>query len=321
MTIRVRTPERWEVATGGADMSPERRARTKAGEVRVPQRIELLRATDEDGELLEVIGWRAEPRADEPDQWKSDHGVLTAFMRLAGDDVKAEAFLRFGQRFGPLVLCSEHGLPPGHPKLWPYQSEHCTVQQAEGGQLPEGDWLWFTPVEEWRALAKQVRAALTIAANLRDNPPRPGSSEDWEELAVVERRLSAGPPLPLGTPRDGWRHLDPGDIAEQRQSLWRLLDLWIEAAGLRPVISWTEDSPTFNLASDPYSAMTGVFPAVAKQLLFAVHRVKDLRLCAACGRPFFPYQRWKYCEPCAGPSGKKASDRLRKREERAADGA
>jgi hypothetical protein len=210
-------------------------------------------------------------------------GMLMEFARLANADV--EVFLEFGNRWGLLGLCDEHGLPFTHPG-----NEHCNLKMRE-------------PIRHWRRLARQISSILRIAMDLHwsdqnpGSPPRLGSPQDW--VTIDEE---ADPEI-----------LMPGDLDAAKE--------WL-AVYVGNFVEWTQPTPQFYWhdgdARIEFAGWT-TFAYIAVQLIFFVASAREAALCGECGQLYLPRRKPRvdqnnYCDDCRARG---APDRDSKRRQRA----
>jgi len=77
-----------------------------------------------------------------------------------------------------------------------------------------------------------------------------------------------------------------------------VLNHWLERAGVRPRLDWSQDKPQVQLGGG------GLLGALVVQLLFDCSRTDGLAVCTSCGTPFLPALRRPrrdhnpYCSDC-----------------------
>lgn len=218
---------------------------------------------------------------------QTDRGVLDSFVRLA--DAQPNQIHRFALRFGALEFCV-HGLPVGHrPLLAPL-----------GGPRPANCWTLMTeqPVELYRDYARKARAVLRGASAAHQK--KPVQSEDWKILWVdhVPRRAAKETPIPSRT-----RFAIEGRVND-----------WLSWGSVAPRFHWEGDRVDVRLNG------RGLWGALARQLTFAVARVKRLAMCHGCGRAYTPSRNpatgtltWCDEEECQKASRRQAQREYRQR--------
>lgn len=226
---------------------------------------------------------------------KSDKGILRDFVRL--ERGSKESVHRFAKRHGVLALCFAENLPVGHFRR-PLTDELIC--------LPLG----MEPIRIWRAYAKEARAMISIASELRRG--RHGELSDWVDLhAASFERVFEDPP---GDP-DRWGPIVAG-LSDEGARGWlsRHVQDWIRDGGVRAEFVWEGELPEVRLGG------SGLFSELARQLVFGVSATSGWVTCADCGSPFFPSRkpasnRKSFCERC----GKTAALKHAKRDQRARD--
>ena len=244
-----------------------------------------------------------------------DRGVLDAFGGMV--EGSAEDFRRFAERFGAPHLCSNHLLPLHHPPThgaiagdpeWP-----CGILRLPGN--PTKPSTFVIPVELWRLYAREVQAALEVAAALHRN--RTGSAEAWAMLmlgpsSVFRKHLVQRNPGPTWPSEDT---PDERTLANRRDLFGCVLDGWLQLSAIRPAFRWPPNHkhPGIHLTGG------GVHGAVVRQVAFVAANVNGLAVCNGCGRAYVPVKRRpsatrsSWCPTC----GKAAADREAQRRRRA----
>lgn len=232
-------------------------------------------------------------------------GVLEGFVKLAEgspDDV-----LRFARRFGMLEVC-ECGLPHQHNPPRVYQGTTTTISFTVADQLVRNGQsmanvvplldlsckpLWRSgdpePVMAWTTWAERARAVLALASRLHRG--KPGLPDDWRVA------YPGWPWNDAGT--EAWRTAVSGrGIGVERSMLGRVLNEWLALTGAAVSVEWhvSDRRPTIGLAAD------GLFPNLARELVFAVTKLDSLYVCSGCGELYRPSRRPRsehhYCEEC-----------------------
>ncbi len=186
---------------------------------------------------------------------QTDRGVLDSFVRLA--DAQPNQIHRFALRFGALEFCI-HGLPLGHkPLTAPLDgtgAAHCWTPMTE------------QPVELYRDYARKARAVLRGASAAHQK--KPVQSEDWKILWVDHVPRHAAKETPIS-----WRI---------RAAIQRCVNEWLSWGSVAPRVYWEGDRVDVLLGG------RGLWGALARQLTFAVARVKRLAICNGCGKAYIP---------------------------------
>src|SRR3989442_15613904 len=104
--------------------------------------------------------------------------MLEGFIRLA--EAPPEKIREYALQWGVLETC-EHNMP-----LWHWGDERCTL-------VREGDG-WSEPLSVWRFYARNARAVLRVAAEIRSHDHARLSSweELWEQLPGLRAHLAGG---------------------------------------------------------------------------------------------------------------------------------
>lgn len=244
--------------------------------------------------------------------WKGAEptGALDAFRRVRD----GEGALRFAQEYGVLAIC-EHGLPATHtcrPSLFFHEGQDRTSCLPHGWPHPA------EPIDRWLHFARQIDAALRVAAALYDD--RPGAIEDWE--TIFEDLKGGQTQLP------GWLRPTIGNLAESvavgRFYLAGLINEWLALSGLQLRFAWgvlatkTGEAPRFEFGG-PF--LMGSFWALALQLAVALSKSGGIAICEGCRRPYPTgkrkpqAKRRHYCLVCR-KAGIPARDRQRRHREK-----
>lgn len=247
-----------------------------------------------------------------------DVRTLETFVRLA--DAPAQEIVNFATNFGVLYICKGHGKPSSH------QADHSNV----GGFaiLPvEGDWEldeadiasyahlaerglfnrcalnflppdeYWEPLDVWRKYAREARALLRIAADLRAN--RIGDDRDWISIGAK--------PLP-----------ENADLNHRRSLVSLVVDEWLEWGAVRPQLLWCDET------ADIAFGNRTLFGTLATQLLLAIAGTRAVAVCANCGILFRPKRHPRpgqrsYClsPTCGRPAAVRNAAREYQRRKRA----
>lgn len=200
--------------------------------------------------------------------------VLDEFRALPLEN-GAEFYVKFAQKWGPLGLCRQHGLPCSH-------SERC-MPRREGGPCPidpetgRGQ-VWSEPLDGWRSYVAQCQAVLRVAAALQERGARAGirdtktgrcSREDW---------------LLLG----GW-DVDQWAIDAQPTLLAQMLNRWLSLGAVKPLLVLGNEPTVYMAACADCGKGTGtyrLFGTLAWRLVLTVCRSDGLGHCNACGTTY-----------------------------------
>jgi hypothetical protein len=241
-------------------------------------------------------------------------GCLEAFIRL--HDASPEKVRAFAEQWGPLLLCRHHKPYLHHELCMPLVDRALRINAVNA-----------EPVEAWNRYARQLRAILSAAANLRlDQRAQP---DDWE--AIVGAEPIARPPLTtpeetelampcssdhretmytLDAPADEWwpEHVRERTLHTERAALGECLDNWRRYGGVELYTIWWEDeqAPFTTVMSE------GLPGVLAHQLIVAITSPEGVSRCDGCGEPYMPLRRPRsdrkhYCPACA--EGSRAAKR------------
>lgn len=208
-------------------------------------------------------------------------GLLESFLRL--EEGESERFLAFARRYGFLNLC-EHDLPASHyPLPCPSLAEArrysfpCFPVVLEPGGVER--------IDSWRHFARAARSLLSIAAKL--NAEQPGDREDWRAVFGRSRAEEHGYPVPSYD----------SNLEREWVLLASELERWFRLGNVRPVLHASDEGLEIELLS------VGLFPAIAKRLVFTIAKHDGVSLCDGCGRPSVPRRnprsdRRNFCVRC-----------------------
>jgi len=218
----------------------------------------------------------------------SEAKLLEDFLRL--DGASSESILKYARSHGVLYLCV-HDRP---------------AHLLRGGRacMPTG---WdeenssgWEPLQAWRNYARQIRAILKMAANLHHgkpcdpsdilafNQPDPEKAKEWLKMGVAEPR------------QEGRFHSEAAErerVSSHRALVANVINSWLWYGDVYPGLFWSEENPRLELTG------TGLFGALATQLVLAISRTGGLVFCSGCGAPYFPERRPRegerhYCDEC-----------------------
>jgi hypothetical protein len=226
--------------------------------------------------------WRA--TAGEEKRVHPGRELIEDFIRL--HDASLDQIVKYAKRWGALGLCS-HGLPANHsyPSFvskvedLPYICEPVPAKQRSGYSEE--------PLEKWCAFSKQAYGLLNIAARLHKNELV--EPKDWEFIFPVFAVPSA-----IGSRAEA--------LQSERHRVAYVVQRWLSLGAVRPRFTWEGLTPTFELGG-PTVKGTGLFGALAVQLLLIISRIDGLALCSGCAIPYIPPKRPQagrrnYCLEC-----------------------
>jgi hypothetical protein len=233
--------------------------------------------------------------------------AVWAFLELATES-DSERFVDFARRFGPLGLwpyrtgqVNEKGQEIQIFELTDGQGRDIWVPSiADGIQTPfryEGpingsDYRYlnenglhsmlYEPISEWRRWAGWLGAVLDISQALRLEDV--GTQEQWAVIGI-------GPDLYA-------KFKYARDPKRQRRELASFIQFWfLKWSGLTPVLRWTGEHPSFELAFGGDHAVkirrasmqhdwpeNSLFPALVGSLLAIVLAGRPVASCAKCGK-------------------------------------
>jgi hypothetical protein len=226
--------------------------------------------------------------------------LLYEFVRLTDATI-----LRFAQRWGPLGLCREHGLPVLHK----WRSVCLPAKRRDE---------FGEDVSQWLKLIARVKAILSIRAELSRG--RIGSPRNWRTLYGDD---------PLGPSIDDRRHLLAWsvsgllDAANVRPMVFAepQLGIYFGAPGIIDMLA-ARAEPLHEKYWEWLSNSGTLYANLSIQLAFAVTNGLGLGTCDACGNFYQPSKAPRagerhFCQKC----GKKAAFRIAKRIARGASEA
>jgi hypothetical protein len=228
--------------------------------------------------------------------------VLDEFVRLAADPSDQE-LLGYARRHGMLGVRPRGRLEARmvFPHV-PWVGEQ--LAPSIGYELAPGSSR--EPLGLWRRVLREIHAAYTIAARLRNDQVVERAA--WVPLRGV-LLLPLGPndapedePEPVtidgfpGLVAVPWIPVDSTTLDGQRAALAAVIGAWLAIGAVRPVIAWGGPSRL----ADPVMALgaTTLFGGLVLELLLAVAGQAGIAICAACGGPHVPGRR-----PRQGSSG------------------
>ena len=260
----------------------------------------------------ELVWWHDFPSKTTPWKYKGPGPrFFEEFLDLADADSKRIA--GYARRWGVLSICEEHELPYTHnPQPYPWPPYGSALHRPCGpkGRPPSGPC--FEPIAVWRHFSRQMRALLSVAAELREG--REGRPEDWEvvyELAAPNQRIFG-----LEWARKARRIGDSEVLDIQRFQLGMVVDEYLTFSGLRPRFVW-ECSQTPRL-----SALSGnMFGALSIQLSLTIQAPRGLAMCSECDSIYAPKIRTRpnvdhYCPSCRALGAPQRNAKRRSRQKR-----
>lgn len=227
-----------------------------------------------------------------PKTARSGKGMLEEFLGFADENGDLHDILRYAKQWGVLDICTNHGLPGGHPlDLLPANDPSRMVLSCRAHRIPsvfKGDY--SESINTWRNYARTMNALLRMVAAAREGEvPRTSDCE-----AAFDGGL-------------GMKALTP-DIA--RLMVSSKLDAWIDLGRIRPHFKVTGPSAEITLGGK------GLFGALVTQLIFVIAD-SAFAVCSSCGKPYRPSRkpadgRHRFCSKC----GRSGSNRLAQRKHR-----
>ena len=220
----------------------------------------------------------------------ADESILPSFVRLANTD-DPRRYEAFGQRWGPLWLCS-HGLPHGHAarfglpdleeaRLDPMSADlpdDVLLSMGCQARIPDGEppselHHMYETVLEWRTLAARAAAVLRIGRTLALG--RNGSRKDW---AVARSGLPGANPLwrqryPLAAEPMHRRGMGSARRYVLIEDYRHLVDDFAEMTGVRPGLSGTFEVTLAGGDGHPLTRAIGGQLVAAASALFVSPRV------------------------------------------------
>jgi len=237
--------------------------------------------------------------------WAHDWNGLTA-SRVNGDPLKPFLALaeqedarlpaqvqRFADKWGVLGLCPDHMLPATH-------NSTCQVQ------IWSPTWAGIEEIAAWKSYSRLFRNLLKAARLLHDEQQLP---------LQLAREAGLNDPYPLGDDI-------PGSQFRLAQLVTRLLCL----AAVQVVFKWGrfDFQGSTGAAVQPHLVLGAggtIFSALVLRLALAAarHNSEHIGLCANCGEAVTRHRRGRvgYRVFCDRPECTRASERMRKRDQRA----
>ena len=208
-------------------------------------------------ELLPALVYSNPWTAPDSSLRSNDRGILEGFLKLA--EASPDTIVRYAKRNGVLLLC-HHGYPASHNP-----GQEPVAHHPEGVDLSRVDHCgpcFIEPLKHWRTYSSKAKTLLSIASQIhRDIRPE-------DKLWGV-----------LGRDR-------PGEKFSEAELLAAKINYWIRIGGVCPQLEWDQANRA-RVEVQGY----GLFGALARQLLFAISRIKALAFCSGCGLPFQPTRR------------------------------
>jgi hypothetical protein len=217
-------------------------------------------------------------------QWTTgEPGLLEEFLLLA--NAPARAIRSYARRYGVLMLCSPHDRPSTHEFHEPDKSSGYVA----GCALRVSGSSYIESLADWRRYARGAGAILKLfAAHHRGAS---GDSDDWRAATGLDRWVSP----------DGSVEFD-GDMSRytlvsRRGTLEGLLNDWLADGNVRPHIYWPPNGPVLSVGG------SGLFGALAVQLMLGAIRQAGFAWCSACGETYRPSRKprielRRYCPSC-----------------------
>jgi hypothetical protein len=224
---------------------------TSAKSFIVPARVELS-----DDYLL----WgHTDPEVEKTKKVQAGLGAFKAFLKLTD----AQRVLLFAQRYGPLRLCGNHGLPLTHALTLHYQpgrSKRVCRPMVIGTGYAE-------PLSAWYRISQQANAINRIIRALSDG--KRGDEEHW-------RLLRHSPVRPV------FLFPVPQTVSGQRVQLLSYLNAWLDVAGVtvrfRRVPKGSEFEPILS---------GGLFGFIGLELVALLCEQRHgIDICSICFQPY-----------------------------------
>lgn len=245
---------------------------------------------------------------------RSSVGYLDAFLKIGRAKNPGLAALRLIQRYGPLNLCQEHGLPRNHLLGGHEANDPLSWYLARGRPLFERSSApaeCSVPVSPDSRAAEDV-VALAVLSNvaqaildgfqqLRRGRPveqrtmRVLFGDEWRserplsEDARLARQLASAAMRQAGLlPDKSWEQLAPITRLQgiQRRRLLRIMTIWASWAWMRPNVVWEfgQRNPSFAIEVDNFGSLTA-------QMMLVIAGGKSWLTCSSCGMGYPPKRR------------------------------
>ena len=186
--------------------------------------------------------------------------IFHEFLRPNPDD--PQQIVRFAGRWGALGICSQHGMPVGHPIQGGMLPAHCepTHVRVDGAN-------WFAePLSKWKRICEKSSVLIRVARKIQQH--NPGEQEEWEMIQG---------------------HLDPyllkrgrHRLNESRQNLGIAVQDWLEIGRVRPSFQWDFEDKDWIMRPDVPSGPWGLFGWLALRLAIEI-RGGRFAVCSNCG--------------------------------------
>lgn len=221
--------------------------------------------------------------------------ILYAFLKLAENDTTSDQIVNFARRYGTLELCQHH-LPRTHWDVLSATPD--TIRQPRCVPLSCSERVAYSwePIEDWKTLARGLRAVLQVAAPLHQD--QPASLEAWKAIFA----MGTGSTHCL-TDIEQVEHLSPTDrLKRHRTHLVRVINWLLQMANVRPWFWWSDADTRIGLEfGGPEES--GLFGHLILQLVLVVSQKDGFAFCTECGRVYLPTRRparnrSNYCETC-----------------------
>ena len=192
---------------------------------------------------------------------RAQRETLKRFADLS--EAPAEKFTEFANDYGMLGLCEDHALPWTH-------NDRCLSAAEER-------------ISDWRDLARQVDATLRLAGMLHSANAQRGDTRDVLKSELWER-VSA-------------ETAKPEDTEEAAGILSDTVNTYLDWAGIRLHLNWTDSSPSLELHGRP------PFAQIASQMFSHVTGSRWIVACSYCGHVYRETRkpradRGHYCPDC-----------------------
>lgn len=216
-------------------------------------------------------------------------GLLGEFMNLA--EAPVETILAFARKWGVLEICL-HGLPCTHNLRY---ASTVSGRFCIPLRYPDTDY-YMEPIPYWHFYARQMRALLNIAVQLKQGLP--GLVEDWKIIQVP----GFGRESEVKVSEETFAQMFGRTVEDDRQFVLRMLDRWLSMGDVRPNLVWDDEHCSVSFDNT-------LFGMLAMQLMLEIGSSGGIAFCYGCGKSYTPKGRRpkvgqrNYCRDC----GKKAA--------------
>jgi hypothetical protein len=192
--------------------------------------------------------------------------IFHEFLRLDPDD--PDQIAHFAGRWGVLGICSQHGMPVGHPLRTYMSAGPCEPAHVKLDGVP-----WFAePLSKWRRIA--LKSAMLIRLARKIEQLDPGEQAEWE---MIQGHLDL---IYLPESKPERRNLN-----SSRSSLGLAIQDWLEIGRVIPRFGWDYKDENWILRHDIPSGPWGLFGWLALSLAIEI-RGGRFAVCSNCGREY-----------------------------------